>query len=120
MHAVHTRHTRVRDACTRDVLRRARHTRLTRAPTHLPQVPALGMAPLPPSGDAARARPGNAALWCDAAQHGTGTMLTLALTLTLTLPLTLTLTLTLTLAFTLPLPLPLTICPPCRSGSRPS
>ena len=37
----------------------------------VPQVPSLGMAPLPPSGDAARARPGNAALWCDAAQHGT-------------------------------------------------
>ena len=40
-------------------------------PVPLPQVPSLGMAPLPPSGDAARARPGNAALWCDAAQHGT-------------------------------------------------
>ena len=52
----------------RDVLRRMPKVPHVLLPA---QVPSLGMAPLPPSGDAARARPGNAALWCDAAQHGT-------------------------------------------------
>ena len=44
----------------------------TTRPLPVPQVPSLppGMAPLPPSGDAARARPGNAALWCEPPPHG--------------------------------------------------